>query len=125
MKLFSIIRKADIILVIGLIVVGLIASCFIFFGSSKGDKVVITVAGKEYGQYSLATDNEIRIRQKNAFNTVVIKDGKVYMSEANCNGHDCIHQGKKSQTQQTIVCLPHKVLIEITGGTDKYDTISQ
>ena len=59
------------------------------------------------------------------YNIISIKDGQVTISEADCPGGDCTRQGPISRTGETIVCLPHKVMIEITGGKKEYDTVSR
>lgn len=91
----------------------------------SGASVVITIDNKEYGTYNLLEDNKILIHEKGAQNTIVIEKGTVYMSHANCNGRDCVRQGKISQTSQAIICLPHKLIVEIKGGKDEYDSISR
>ena len=35
------------------------------------------------------------------------------MKEANCPDKLCIHQGKISKNGETIVCLPHGLIVEI------------
>jgi hypothetical protein len=58
-------------------------------------------------------------------NTIVVENGEVYMLEADCPGHDCMNQGRISSSSQTIVCLPHKVWIEITSteNEESFDAI--
>ena len=57
------IKKADILLVIVLLLMGL-AMTFFFGGmSTKGDKAVVSVGGKLYGTYSLKKDRTIVIRK--------------------------------------------------------------
>ena len=119
-------RKADIILAVGLIVVGFAMSFFLASGKAEGSQVTVTADGKLYGRWSLSEDRTVDIDQKNSrHNQFQIKDGKVTMIQADCHGHDCIQQGSIDQTGETIVCLPNKVVIEITGGKQDYDTIAR
>ena len=37
------------------------------------------------------------------------------MYSANCNDALCVKQGNISKVGQTIICLPHKLIIEIKG----------
>lgn len=48
-------------------------------------------------------------------NTVQIKDGTVHVSEASCPGNDCVHSGRISRSGQSIICLPNKLEIRISG----------
>lgn len=55
------------------------------------------------------------------YNLLEFKDGAVRIKEANCGDQVCIRQGWIYKDGQTIVCLPHKLVVEIkdqTGGAD-------
>lgn len=45
---------------------------------------------------------------------LVIKDGKAYMLEADCPNQICVHHSAISHKGETIVCLPNRIIIEIT-----------
>ena len=44
---------------------------------------------------------------------MVIEDNKAFMKDANCPDKICEGHSKISYKGETIVCLPHKVVIEI------------
>ncbi len=105
---------------------------FWYFGTqSKTEQAVITVDGDPYGTYPLDTDTEISIEDDNKTitNTVVIKNGEVYMKEASCPDRLCVHQGKKSRDGASIVCLPNKVVVTVekneASNKGQIDTIAQ
>ena len=58
-------------------------------------------------------------------NHIVIQDNAVYMSDADCPDKLCVHTGTIHKTGETIVCLPHRVVVEITGTTDTFDAVVQ
>lgn len=118
-------RPADIILAIGLIVIGFVMSFFLVFGSDDGAQVKVRTAGELYGVYSLDEDQTITVKQGSNVNEFEITDGQVRMIRANCHNHDCIQQGAISKTGETIVCLPHKLVLEVTGGEEEFDVIAQ
>jgi len=109
------IKKADIALFFIILIFGLALSWFSFTGDLDGDKVLITVDGKDYGIYSLYEDQEIEVTQKGHTNHITIKGGKVSMSYSTCANQICVNTRAASQSKETIVCLPNKVMIEITG----------
>ena len=119
------IKKADIILTIALVAAGLLLSWFFSFHDTSGEELKITAEGKLFGTYSLYEDQSIDIVNGSHQNHVVIKDGSVRMSGASCSGQDCVHQHSISKSGETIVCLPNRVVLEITGGEKAYDAISQ
>ncbi len=49
-------------------------------------------------------------------NTVTWEEGRVCMSEANCPDQICVNQGWISDGTVPIVCLPHKLIIEVIDG---------
>ena len=76
-------------------------------------QVVIKVDGEVYGRYALDEDQVIEVQDGDFYNRVRIKDGKAYMEEADCPDGYCEEQGKINNRTQTIVCLPHKLVVEI------------
>lgn len=59
------------------------------------------------------TSQYVYKNQNGNYNKVKIKGDKVAIIDANCQDQICVRRGWISQPGQTIVCLPHKLLIEI------------
>ena len=49
-------------------------------------------------------------------NIVTIENGGVTMTDADCPDKLCVKTGRISKTGETIVCLPHRVVVEIIGA---------
>ncbi len=97
---------------------------FVFFGlKENGNTVKISVDGKPYGTYPINKDKKIKIKNKNGFNIVEIKSGKVFMSGADCKDKLCVKQGEIESG--SIVCLPHKLAVEITSGNNGIDAVAE
>ncbi len=116
-------KKADIVLLIFLIAAGLIFTCFAVRGE-EGKRAVVTVDGTIYGEYDLAHDQDVTIRQNGHYNQFIIRDGSVQMIDADCANRDCIRQGAVRTTSRSIICLPNKVSITIEGGTGDVDVVA-
>lgn len=54
-------------------------------------------------------------------NTILVEPGRVRVSQADCPDQICVEQGYISDGTVPIVCLPHKLVIEIVGGGDGFD----
>lgn len=119
------IKKADIILAAALIAIGLAMSYFLSSGSSSGQELLISCGGERFGSYSLLEDREIVIERNNHINKITIDNGIVSMSFSDCHGQDCVKQADISKTGQSIICLPNQVVLEITGSSAEYDSISR
>ncbi|WLD76108.1 NusG domain II-containing protein [Mogibacterium neglectum] len=119
------IRKADIVLFIILVSLGIASSVWLSMTSHSGDKVTVTVDGKKYGVYSLSEDKTIAVKQGNKLNVIRIKHGYVTMSEASCQNQVCVKHKAISKTGESIICLPNKVVVSIGGKeANKYDSVS-
>ncbi len=79
----------------------------------EGNQIRVMLDGKIYGTYSLSKDQTIEVKDGDFYNRIRIEDGKAYMEEANCPDGYCEEQGKISGHTQTIVCLPHKLVVEV------------
>ena len=112
-------RKDIIFLVVVFIGLAGIAAGFYLTHQNTGASVEVTVDGKVYGTYPIDEDDEIPIRKDGkTTNLLVIKDGKADVTEADCPDKLCVHQKAISKTNETIVCLPDKVVITIENGED-------
>lgn len=118
-------KKKDIILVIVvLLIAGVSYSVMHFMRPGEGHFAQVSVDSKVQGTYSLDKDRTIEIKSSKGKNILIIKDGKVEMKEADCPDKYCVKQGKIKNVGETIVCLPHKVVVEIektSKGTDSND----
>ena len=61
--MFKVLTKADFILLILLVAIGLALSWVSLSGSVRGQTAVVTVNGREYGRYSLSRNQSVTIRQ--------------------------------------------------------------
>ena len=120
------IKKADVFLAFILLIVGIASSVFLIYGGVAGETVRISVGGTTYGTYDLNKDAIIDVTVNGHHNVVEIKDGAVFITDADCPDQLCIRQGAISNTSQSIVCLPNKVVIELIGpdrgGPDSYSS---
>ena len=109
------IRKTDIVLCIVVILFSLVTYFFLFKPSEKPEKgiVVVTIDGKEYNRYPLGKDQNITIQGNGGMNCLQIKNSKVKMVKADCPDEYCVMQKEISKKGQSIICLPHKLSVEI------------
>lgn len=110
-------KKKDFILIILLLA---IAAAGMFavkaLQSGEGARVVIRVDGREYGSYPLSEDRTVPIDNDFGHNLVVIENGSVQVEEADCPDLICVKHAPVSRDHETIICLPHKLVVEVQGG---------
>lgn len=121
------IKKADIILAIVIAIVGIAASLYLTFSDVpvKNGKVVIHQNNKVYGEYSMYEDRVITVKDDDHINKITIKNGNVQMTFSNCKNQDCVKQGTIDDSSKSIVCLPHKVVVEIKSDESEFDSVSR
>ena len=110
------IKKADIILLIVILAVGIPMSVLSLTAGTGGDKVKISADGHVYGIYPLDEDGEIEVTEDGHTNHITIKDGQVSMSYSTCHNQVCVNTGAISHTKDAIVCLPNRVVVEIISS---------
>ena len=110
------IKKADIVLLIIILVVGIPLSVLSLTEGIGGDKVRISLDGEIYGVYPLGEDREIDVTEDGHTNHITIKDGQVSMSYSTCRNQVRVNTGAISHTKDAIVCLPNRVVVEIISS---------
>lgn len=120
-------KTADFYLIVVLLLITAGLLVWIQFGVKKhGETVLIKVDGNIVKQLPLSSDIEFDIAgYQGGSNHIVIKEGTVCMTEADCPDELCVHTGAVKKTGETIVCLPHRVVVEIRGTADSLDSVVQ
>lgn len=93
---------------------------------SNTEKIaVLRIDGKETKRFTLDSDKETytyRYEDPDGdYNIIEVAGDKIRISEANCGDQVCVRRGWAEKDGDTIVCLPHKLVIEIqdqAGGGD-------
>ena len=110
-------KKRDIVLITLLLAVALA----LYFGAQllgadEVSSVVVTIDGAEVLRKPLAVNDSYEIRQDDgSVNVITVENGAVYMKEANCRDGLCVQQGRMRSAAKTIVCLPHKLVVTLSG----------
>ena len=144
------IRKADIILFIVLVAIGLAASAALTLShgeAGSSSKVIIESGGDLYARYPLSEDRTVVVpapkqiaadapsadtdgeasAQYDYYNVVVISGGTVSVTEASCKNQVCVKHGVISRPGESIVCLPNRMVVRIENGSGEgggYDSVT-
>jgi hypothetical protein len=107
-------KRNDMLLVVLLLLIAGLLLLWISMSQKDGQKVVISVDTEVVKELSLNKDQEYLVElDDGGWNRVVIQEGVCRVEEANCPTQDCVSMGQISMTGQSIICLPHKVLVQI------------
>ena len=83
---------------------------------SGGSFAQVWQDGKLVREVPLSVDQSFQIHGDYT-NTVTVSDGKIAVTHSDCPTKDCVHMGWLHDGG-TIVCLPNRVEIRLTGTTD-------
>ncbi|WKY46734.1 NusG domain II-containing protein [Eubacteriaceae bacterium ES3] len=111
-------KKNEMLIIGALILISLLGmGLFYLFNMTDSDLYVrISVNGEEIAKYPLNSEiNEI-FETENGFNTLSISGGHAEITEADCPDQICVRTYAISSPGETIVCLPHKLIVEIVSG---------
>ena len=114
--------RNDIILVLVILALALGVYSLFRLCAKEGSVANITLDGEIYASLPLSEDTVLEIKSGDNgkyINTVTVKDGKVFVSYANCPDGICKEHRPIKNVGETIVCLPHKIVVTIAGeGSD-------
>lgn len=114
--------KRDIILAVFLLLLCGAALLIRHVTAEKGEFAQVTVDGREIARYPLSEDREVTVEGIGGENKLVISNGKADVCEADCPDKVCVDHRSISNVGETIVCLPHKVVVKIVGADGGEDS---
>lgn len=111
--------KNDVIFIAAILAVVAIAAAALYLFRVEGSAVKVEVNGTLVGTYPLSMDREVEIKSGpdgSQRNILVIRDGKATVTSATCPDGICAAHRPISRAGESIVCLPHGVVITVIGG---------
>lgn len=114
-------KRNDIILAAVLLLISVAGFLLYKTFQSSGDYAAVLINGEEKARLPLNKDDKLVINTDGGVNFLVVENGKAYVSEADCPDKICVDHAPISKVGETIVCLPHSVVIVIESDK-KSDT---
>lgn len=111
-------HKNDFLLIGGVLLLAVLIWLTVRPGDTGGYVVVSGAEGELLRETLNQEFTTTLTTEDGGYNTLVIENGAVYVSDADCGDQTCIRTGRISREGEQIVCLPHKLIIEIVGGGD-------
>lgn len=117
-------KKNDVLLLIFYIVLTVAMTGYVVKDKmeAKAGAIVVYSNGQEVKRISWPAENQtFEVENELGHITVDVKDGKVSVVDADCKDLVCVHTKSIDQGGEMIVCLPHKMYVEIKK-TEKDDS---
>ncbi len=109
-------RKNDVLLVAALLILGGALALFLLLTRQEGGTARVQVDGETVMELPLGKDTQMVLGEAGRSNTLVIERGAARVAEADCPDQVCVRHGAVQYAGESIVCLPHKLVITIEGG---------
>lgn len=121
---------ADKLLILIIILSSILSLVFIRIHENKDVDLYISIQvdGKEVHRMPLdesAEGKTYAIKTDYGENIIKVENRTVFVEHADCPDKFCMHQGKINKLGQSLICLPHRVMIELVSDSDvpEVDTI--
>ncbi len=114
----KVIKIADVLLAV--VVITLSVMIFIFGKKSEidGERVQVFVDGQLTETYELDNPTRKTYSFEKGNNTLVIEEGKAYLTECDCPDKLCEKMGSIEKQGEVITCLPHRLQIVVQGESE-------
>ena len=118
--------KNDIILICALLLLALAVWGVLRLTRERGGEAVVTVDGRLAATIPLTVDATVPVGAEQGFlNVVEVSGGRVRVREADCPDRLCVRQGWISYDGESIVCLPHKLIVTVRGTAGDLDAVAR
>lgn len=124
-------KRLNLILVLAIAAiacVGLVATR-LMGANTNADTATVVIRDGEQNVYELPLSQNTTksVTTDLGTNLIEIKDGRVHVEEADCPNQDCVHQGWIDVAGEQIVCLPHKLTVDIVDASAEttYDVVGR
>lgn len=124
MKYIKMIKRGDVVIILMLMLSSFLPLGVFTYVQATADQTnlqaFVEVDGEVVHVFNLADDGEtetFRYMDDHGHENVVVRKGlTVDMTEANCSDQVCVRMKTATRVGDTILCLPHKMLVEIRSN---------
>lgn len=109
-------HRNDAILIATLLLAG--GALLLWLGLTRqiGGVARVQIDGETVMELPLSQDARVELGEPGHGNTLVIENGAAQVIAADCPDQVCVRQGAVRYNGESIVCLPHKLIVSIEGG---------
>lgn len=131
-KLLKMMKPGDIVLLVLLIILSFLPVVIFSYNQANTESTnftaVVSVDGEVLYEFELKDDGEQEVFEysdNHGHENIITREGlDVFISDASCSDQLCVRQGEISLVGETIVCLPHRLIVEVTSENPALDNDS-
>jgi len=91
---------------------------FLLLTRQEGGTARVQVDGETVMELPLSEDTRTVLGEDGHSNTLVVENGAARVVEADCPDQVCVRHGAVRYAGESIVCLPHRLIVTIEGGAE-------
>lgn len=128
-KFIKTLKPGDLIIIVLLVLLSFLPVVIFSMNSvsteQANNSVVISADGVHLHEMDLVDDGETETYEyvsEDGHRNVIVREGtEVKMIDASCPDQLCVRQGTITDAGETIVCLPHRLIVEVTSDNPDVD----
>lgn len=109
-------HKNDVLLTAALLILGGVLALVLLFTRQGGGLVRVQIDGQTVMELPLDEDARVVLGEGERTNTLVIEGGAARVTAADCPDQICVNHGAIRYAGESIVCLPHRLVVTVEGG---------
>lgn len=111
-------KRADYILIAALLLAGGALLLWLGLTRQAGGLARVQIDGETVMELPLSQDARVELGEPGHGNLLIIENGTARVERADCPDQVCVRQGAVQYEGESIVCLPHKLIVSIEGGVE-------
>ena len=111
-------KRLDLFIITGALLAAGIVFLILQLTAEDGAVVEVVEDGEVIAEFSLDEDITYEIVTDSGTNTLVIEGGAASVTDADCADKICVNHAAISKDGESIICLPHKIMVRISGGEE-------
>ena len=123
-------KKGDIFILVLTVIVALSVLAYFKLGNKNDTNAVLEIISDKQVIKTIDLENtqdqEFTIETDYGWNTIKIENGTAMVTDADCHDLVCVHSKEVDSFGESIICLPHKLILRVISGEDsEVDTVAQ
>ncbi|MCI8627954.1 MAG: NusG domain II-containing protein [Firmicutes bacterium] len=106
-------KKKEMIFFTVLLIVAVVFYIITSKSNTEHNTITVSIDGTVYKEFDLYQNQNYTIQTEQGYNVLQIQNHKATIIEADCPDQLCVQQKAVSHIGELIVCLPHKMVIEV------------
>lgn len=111
-------HRNDLFLVAALLILGGALALYLHATRQTGGYVSVQAEGTQIMELTLSENRRLTLGSGEHTNLLVIENGTAQVVEASCPDQVCVRQGAIQYAGESIVCLPHRLVVTVESGRE-------